>query len=172
MVDNDLVLTESNAIILYAAEVADSPAYPLGDAKKRADINRWLFWEASVWFPACYTYLVQNVAQPLLGGEPDKAVLEAQEPRWKELAGVLEGRLVENEKKGGEGEAWICGAGEEPTIADLAVASSMHLWRLQGFPLEGFGAIARWVARVEGLECWRRTQGDVESVLGGGKGGK
>lgn len=115
VIDKDLVLTESNAIILYAAEVADSPAYPLADAKKRADINRWLFWEASVWFPACYTYLVQNVAQPLLGGTPDQEVLAAQEPRWNELAGLLEGRLRRNEEEAGEGEAWICGTGEEPS---------------------------------------------------------
>ncbi|KAM0713621.1 hypothetical protein Q7P37_010583 [Cladosporium fusiforme] len=161
-----LVITESNAIIIYAAELAsdaasDLPAYPR-DRKLRADINRWLFWEASAWFPACYTYLVQNVVQPLLGQEPDASVLKSAEPRWRELAGVLEQRLV---KQGDE--AWLCGRGREPSVADLAVAASMHLWRKQGFPIEGFPALRRWMGRVEGLECWRETQGDVEKALSG-----
>lgn len=166
VVDSSLVITESNAIIIYAAELAsdaasDLPAYP-HDRKLRADINRWLFWEASVWFPACYTYLVQNVVQPLLGQEPDASVLKSAEPRWRELAGVLEQRLA---KQGDE--AWLCGRGREPSVADLAVAASMHLWRKQGFPIEGFPALRRWMGRVEGLECWRETQGDVERALSG-----
>jgi hypothetical protein len=68
VVDSSLVLTESNAIIVYAGDQAgDNPAYPR-DAKTRADINRWLFWETSVWFPSCYVYLIQNVVQPVRGG--------------------------------------------------------------------------------------------------------
>lgn len=158
VVDGSLTLTESNAIILYAAELAgDTPAYPR-DAKARADIHRWLFWEASVWFASCYVYLVQNVAAPLLGGRPDAEVLKAQEPRWRELAGVLEGRLAET---GG----WICGP--DVTVADLSVAASVHLWRKQRFPMQDFPQVQRWIADVEGLQCWRETQGAVDEALGG-----
>jgi len=49
--------------------------YPHG-LKQRADINRWLLWEASTWFPSCYTYLVEYVVKPLLNTEPDEAVIE------------------------------------------------------------------------------------------------
>lgn len=156
VIDGSLALTESNAIIVYAAELAgDTPAYPK-DIKKRADINRWLFWEASVWFASCYVYLVQNVAAPLMGGKPDESILKAQEPRWRELAGVLEGRLGETGK-------WLCGG--EVTVADLSVAASVHLWRKQKFPLQDFPQLQRWIVEVEGLECWRETQGAVDEVL-------
>lgn len=48
--DGDLTLTESNAILMYAADLGggDNSAYPK-DLKLRADANRWLLWEASVW---------------------------------------------------------------------------------------------------------------------------
>jgi glutathione S-transferase len=121
-----------------------------------------LFWEASAWFPSCYVYLIENVVQPVLGKVPDEGALKKEEPRWRELAGVLEQRLQRGERK------WLCG-GEEPTVADLAVASSMHLWKRERFPIEGFPALRRWIGRVEGLECWRDTQGDVEKAFPEGK---
>src|ERR1700710_1544092 len=45
-----VIITQSNAILQYAADVtgADS-AYPK-DLKKRAIVNSWLLWEASGWF--------------------------------------------------------------------------------------------------------------------------
>jgi glutathione S-transferase len=162
VIDNSLVLTESNAIITYAGDIAgDNPAYP-ADKKVRADIQRWLFWETSVWFPSCYVYLIQNVVQPVLGNQPDESVTKKEEPRWRELAGVLEQKLQKGDRK------WLCG-GEEPTVADLAVASSMHLWKREKFPIEGFPALRKWIGRVEGLECWLSTQGAVEKAFPEGK---
>lgn len=158
VIDNSLVLTESNAIITYIGDAAgNNPAYP-ADPKIRADIHRWLFWETSVWFPSCYIYLIQNVVQPVLGNSPDASALKKEEPRWRELAGVLENRLQRGERK------WLCG-GEEPTVADLAVASSMHLWKREKFPIEGYPALRKWITRVEGLECWIQTQGAVEAAF-------
>lgn len=43
-------ITESNAILQYAADLNGSIHYPK-DLKARADVNKWLLWEASVWFP-------------------------------------------------------------------------------------------------------------------------
>jgi glutathione S-transferase len=158
VIDDALVLTESNAILTYAGDIAgDHSAYPR-DPKIRADINRWLFWETSVWFPSCYIYLIQNVVQPVLGNQPDQSALKKEEPRWRELAGVLEQRLAKGDRK------WLCG-GEEPTVADLAVASSMHLWKREKFPIEGYPALRKWIVRVEGLECWVQTQGAVEKAF-------
>lgn len=42
--DGDLVLTESNAILQYAADLSENTtAYPK-DLKERAMVNRWLLW--------------------------------------------------------------------------------------------------------------------------------
>jgi hypothetical protein len=42
-----------------AADLVGSDKHYPKDLKQRADINRWLLWEASTWFPSCYTYLVE-----------------------------------------------------------------------------------------------------------------
>ena len=168
IIDATLVLTESNAIIAYAAEQTPTPnnnaAFPGGtqNAKKRAEILKWLFWEASSWSPSCAIYLRENIINPTRDEAkgPDTSALRREEARWRDLAGILEHTLL----GGGGGRKWLCG-GEEATVADVAVASAMGLWKRAGFPVEGFPGLRRWVARVEGLGCWVRTQGDVERAF-------
>ena len=152
--DGDLVLTESNAILQYAADLNGSSAYP-EDLKKRADINRWLFWEASVWFQSCYAYLVEFVVKPLLSTEPDKAVIYAQAPRWLQLATILDNRLSKSK--------WL--TSDEISIADIAVAAPMHLHEAQRLPLEQLPNLRRWITDIERLPCWKQTQPAVVKAL-------
>ncbi len=149
MVDGDLVLWESNAILQYAADkVGNATAYPT-DLKTRADINRWLLWESSSWFPSCYVFLVENCVKPLLGGAPDPAVLDAQAAQFHKLAGILDARLAQH--------TWVAG-GSQPTIADIALAAPMHLHGWQQLPLDPHPNLRRWLLeRVENLPCWDRT---------------
>ena len=78
LVDGDMKLWESNAILVYGADKSGpTSAYPQ-DPKIRADIHRWLLWESSKWFPGCYVYLAENVVKPLLKSEPDIAVLDTR----------------------------------------------------------------------------------------------
>lgn len=149
MVDGDLTLWESNAILQYAADkVGNASAYPT-DLKTRADINRWLLWESSSWFPSCYVFLVENCVKPLLGGAPDPAVLEAQAAQFHKLAGILDARLAQH--------TWVAG-GSQPTIADIALAAPMHLHGWQQLPLDPHPHLRRWLLeRVEHLPCWDRT---------------
>ena len=89
LVDGDLQLWESNAILQYGADkVGADSAYP-ADLATRADVNRWLLWESSAWFPTCYVYLVENVVKPILEAEPDQAILDAEGPNFHKHAGIL-----------------------------------------------------------------------------------
>ncbi|WP_416897072.1 MAG: glutathione S-transferase family protein [Minwuia sp.] len=148
MRDGDLVLWESNAILQYAADKAgNAGAYPT-DLKTRADINRWLLWECGSWFPSCYVYLVENCVKPLLGAETDPAVLEGEAENFHKLAGILDNRLATS--------TWICG--DSPTIADVVVASPMHLHGWQKLPLDNHRNIVRWMTRnVEAAPWWKAT---------------
>ena len=149
LVDGDLVLWESNAILQYAADKHHKDAFYPNDLKTRADINRWLLWEASSWFPSCYVYLVEHCVKPLLEAQPDPAVLAAQDETFHKLAGQLDARLAAND--------WLC-ATPGPTIADIAVAAPMHLHALQKLPLDNHPNLARWMTeRVEKLPCWEAT---------------
>ena len=148
MTDGDFVLWESNSILQYAADKHGAvQAYPT-DLRTRADINRWMFWESASGFPACYVYLVENCVKPLLGGAPDAAVLEAQNAQFHKLAGILDARLASSR--------WVAGNG--PTIADIALASPMHLHGWQKLPLQPHANLRRWLFQdVEKLACWDNT---------------
>ena len=148
LVDGDFVLWESNAILAYVADkTGNSSAYPT-DLRTRADINRWLLWEAAHWFPSCYVYLVEHCVKPLLQAEPDQAVLAAQEANFHKLAGILDARLATS--------PWIAGA--QPTIADLALAAPAHLHPYQRLPLDPHPNLRRWLVEgIERLPCWERT---------------
>ncbi len=148
MVDGDLVLWESNAILQYAADkVGNDSVYPR-DLKVRADLNRWLLWESSSWFPSCYVFLVENCVKPLLGSQPDPAILDAQAAQFHKLAGILDARLADRE--------WV--TGKNPTIADIALAAPMHLHGWQRLPLGDHRNLKRWlVDQVEQLPAWQKT---------------
>jgi glutathione S-transferase len=60
VMDGDFVLSESNAILQYAADLSGSDKHYPKDLKRRADTNRWLLWEASTCFPSCYIYYISS----------------------------------------------------------------------------------------------------------------
>ena len=150
VVDGDFALSESNAILQYAADLSGSE-----NLKQRADINRWLLWEGSTWFPSCYTYLVEYIVKPLLKTEPEAQIIEKEAPNWHRLAGILDARLAKSK--------WL--AGDTVTIADIAVAAPMHLHKWQRLPLDDHPNLKRWMAELERLLCWQKTQSAVEQAL-------
>jgi glutathione S-transferase len=153
--DGDFALSESNAILQYAAELGGADAHYPRAPKLRADVNRWLFWEASSWAPSCYVYMVENVVKPLMGAQPDAAAIEKEAPNWHRLAGILDARLATSR--------WMVGEGV--TLADIAIAAPMHLHKLQRLPLESHPNLDRWMTGVEQLTCWQKTQAALDAVL-------
>jgi len=146
--DGDFTLWESNAILQYAADkLGREAAYPR-DLQQRADVNRWLLWESSSWFPSTYVFLVENCVKPLLGGQPDPAVLDAQAVQFHKLAGIVDARLA--------GSRWVCG--DNPTIADIALAAPIHLHAWQKLPLSDHPNLQRWMTQqIEPMPCWKKT---------------
>ncbi|KAH7088593.1 glutathione S-transferase [Paraphoma chrysanthemicola] len=141
---------------MYAADKTGNDAMYPKDLKHRADINRWLLWEASSWFPTCYIYLVEYVVKPLLKGTPDEKVIEAESEKCHRGLGILEARLSKSK--------WL--TGDRVTIADIAVAAPMHLHSDQKLPLEQYPNVKRWlVDGVEQLDSWKKTQGAVDKAL-------
>ena len=72
------------------------------------------------------------------------------------LAGILDARLAKSK--------WL--AGDQVTIADIAVAAPMHVHKPQRLPLSDHPNLQRWMTDVEKLPCWQKTQGAVDRVLG------
>lgn len=155
--DGDLTITESNAILQYAAEESGSP-YPK-DPKQRCVVNRWLLWEASCWFHSCYVYLVEYVVKPLLKAEPDQSIIDAEAPKMHKNCAILDAQLAKSK--------WL--TGDDITIADIAVAAPMHLHAASKLPLEQHPNLKRWMTEIEKLSSWQKTQGAVEKALLPGK---
>src|ERR1700712_3111824 len=129
------------------------------DAGQRALVNRWLLWETSIWFPSCYIYLVEYVVKPLLKAEPDESVISAEAPKWHKHATILDEQLSKTK--------WL--AGDNLTIADVAVAAPMHLHAAQKLPLEKYSNLTRWLSEIEKLPEWQKTQEAVDKARLPGK---
>jgi len=92
--ESGLLLWESNAICQFLCERhGDTPFYPR-DLRVRADIARWLFWEASTWSQVTEILTHENVRKPMLGvGEPDAARVKQAEEKFRPLASLLNEQL-------------------------------------------------------------------------------
>jgi glutathione S-transferase len=119
--------------MMYVADIgSDCSAYPR-DIEKRAEMNRWLLWEASVWFHSCYTFVVEYFIKPSQQLQLDQKVLDEELVTWNILAKILDDHFATRK--------WLCG--ESVTIADIAVAASMHLWPRQKMPVDEFPNLKR-----------------------------
>jgi len=153
LTDGDFVLLESNAILIYLAEVHGACRLSSSDARDRAKICQWLFWEAAHWQPAW-----TNVMTPLAGHKlrPDLFKPPAAPPNWQDdelvgLLGYIDAQL--------EARRWLVGDGL--TIADLSVAAMMTYARIGGFPFGDYPNLSRWYQHIEALAAWQATASEV-----------
>lgn len=148
LVDGDLVLWESHAIMAYLADKTEGQTlYPKG-LRERADVNRWLFWSANHWAPSIAVLNFENMVKKLVGaGEPDPAQIQRGEAQVTEVAKVLDAHLA--------GRTWISGAGV--TLADFAIAAPLMYTRVAKLPVGDYANLQAWFARVQELDAWRKT---------------
>ena len=148
LVDGRLTVWESNAILQYLVEAHGGNRLWSREAKARAAIARWLYWETSEWQPALVQVLTGFVAREMgLLPEDTPVTLNWVDPRFRAQAEFLEGHL--------RGREYL--AIDELTIADFSVAAMMMYVRRAFFPFSEFPAIAAWYERIEALDAWRAT---------------
>jgi glutathione S-transferase len=148
LVDGDLRLWESNAILQYLGAKAGTPLWP-EDARSRADIMRWQSWQLAHWQPSIVPFIAENVikAQILKAGAPDQqAIAKATEAFHKE-APVLDAHLARRDYL----------VGDTLTLADFAVAAPLFHAERAKVPVEPYGNIRRWFARQAALPVWQET---------------
>lgn len=149
LVDGDFVLTESNAILEYLSEAHGGHRLWSREPRRRAQIARWLYWEASQWQPALVPVLsafVGRLLVPQLADLPATPVNWADE-RFRSVVALLDAHL--------RGREFV--SGDELTLADFSLAGMAMFLRPAGFPFERFPALAEWHARMDALPAWRAT---------------
>jgi glutathione S-transferase len=149
LVDGDLKLWESNAILQYLGSKTKTPLWP-DDAKSRADIARWQSWQLAHWQAGVAPMIVERLVKPLVlkaGQPPDEAVLAKATEAFHREAPVLDRRLADHPYL----------VNDTLTLADFSVAAPLIYAQQAQMPLEGYGNIRRWFEKLSELPAWRET---------------
>lgn len=146
--DDSFVLWESNAILEYlATKKRDGGLLPQDD-RGRADVMRWMFWDACHWDPTCAIFIFENLVKPFFNlGPSDAAEIAKGEQRFQTFAPVLDAQL--------KAHKFI--TGDKPTIADFAIASPLNNAEAAKIPVAPYAAIKRWFADMSALPAWQKT---------------
>lgn len=134
IVDDDLTLRDSQAILVYLAAAYAPQRWDGATPVERGRIAQWLSLASNE--IAAGPHRLRLAA--LYGAAIDRPVAEAATAR---ALNVVEGRLVACD--------WL--EGDRMTIADLACAPYLALAHQGGVALEPFPAIRAWTARIAAL---------------------
>ncbi len=154
--DGDLVVWESRAINSYfASKKPERGLYP-DDAKARALVDQWSYWQTIHLGPAMQKLSFERFLKSKFGmGDPDKSVIDAELKNVDQFLAVLEIGL--------KGKDWIAG---ELSVADFALASTF-MYRIQAdISLDDLPNVANWIERLESRKSWQDAFAPVKALLG------
>ncbi|MEA3028028.1 MAG: glutathione S-transferase [Alphaproteobacteria bacterium] len=148
LVDGDLKLWESTAIMQYLASQKPNALWP-DNARTRADIARWQSWQLAHWSKeGCEPLIFNRLVKKLMGlGAPDEAAVAKGIESFHKEAKVLDAHLAS--------KPYL--VGRELTLADLSVAAPLFYSREAELPVGGYPHLQEWFGRVSALPCWSET---------------
>ncbi len=145
LVDGDLILWESSAIMAYLCTKAGSDMWPAHNPAEQIEVLRWLSWNNCHWAPAVAPFYFEHVVKPTFKiGEPDTAALKGKTDDFFRWAKVFDAHLA--------GRSYV--ACERLTIADFQLASMATYWRESEMPLEQFQNIVSWIDGLLRIPAW------------------
>jgi len=150
LVDGGFMLWESNAIMQYLADLGSAPAFFPEDARARADITRWQFWEALYFNRAVMSICWETLGKPMMGqGEADEHIVASSLSEFEQYATVLNDHLTDK----------IFMMGNKLTLADFSVGSISTFALMPGsrIPLDSFPNIRNWYQRLQTVPAWAET---------------
>ncbi len=141
LIDGDLTLHESNAILRYLANKhALTDLYPT-EPVARARVDQWLDWNQCRVAPAVLD-LVYN--KMFAGPQADAAAIARGEERLRELTPILETALSRRDHV----------AGPRMTLADISVATNVSQLGLTG-DAPRTASITRWFETMSALPAFQ-----------------
>ncbi|NML43129.1 glutathione S-transferase [Ramlibacter sp. G-1-2-2] len=132
--DGDVVVADSNAILVYLESRYAPGRWMPRDPLAAAQVQRWLSVAAG---PLAFGPALARVIK-LFGRSDDPAPAVA---RGQQLLAVMEGELA--------ARPWL--AGDAPTLADIANYAYVARAPEGGVSLQDFPAVRSWLERVEAL---------------------
>ncbi|MCA6119876.1 glutathione S-transferase family protein [Bradyrhizobium sp. WSM 1738] len=153
LIDGDLTLTESNAILRYLCTKHDLVQWYPRALDARAQVEQWLDWNQCRLGPAVVDIVLNKV---FLGPNGDASAIGRGERRLADVAPVLEARLSRS--------AHV--AGDTPTIADLSIASNLTQLSLADASPKT-PAILAWYRKMEALSGVRASCAPMQAKTNG-----
>jgi len=148
LVDGDIVLWESNAILVYLAEKHPDRLFAGKLPAERGDVARWMFMNAAHLSPAMARIFAHTIRLPEDQRLP-RIVEESRAEVDRSLGGVeLHLKETQREYLGGPFG-----------IADLSIAPALGFASMLGVSLEAFPAVASWLGRVQARPSWKKICG-------------
>ena len=136
LVDGDLVIWESNAILRYLCNhYGGEPLYPAAPAA-RAQVDQWLDWQLTTLGPAMTPLFWGLVRTP--EAERDMKAIEAMAKRAGQAWRLLDSRLARH--------PYV--AGPSLSIADLALGNAVRRWYSFALERPMLPHLAEWYRRL------------------------
>ena len=146
--DGNFALTESHAIMQYLADLTPGQTIYPTELRARANVNRWLFWNAHHFAPAVAVLNREYNVKKILGlGDPDPKEVERGNQLVTQCITVLDAHLA--------GREWV--AEDKVTLADLALSTPLANAASAHVPMESATNLQRWLARVQELSAWKKS---------------
>ena len=155
LVDGDFVLWESNAIVTYLAATHPTPSLLSTDARGRADVDRWLYWQSAHLGPALSRIAFEGFVKPMTGcGATDASTVAIARCDFARHCSVLEASLIGNEY-----------VATHLSVADFALACVLIACPMVGLDLRAFPKIGAWLERMLGGESLQRALAEAHSSI-------
>jgi glutathione S-transferase len=145
LVDGDLKLGESHAIIAYLGDKTGKK-WPT-TAAGRADALRWLFYLSTHVSPPATELAFNRIAVKLRGGTGDEAAIARGEKALPEVIRILEGQLARSK--------WI--VGDDFTLVDCAYCPTLNVIEKAGFSFAEFPKVSAYLAALRARPAWQET---------------
>ena len=145
LVDGDVVLWESAAIMAYLSIKSASNMWPVNNAAEQVEVLRWLSWNNCHWASAVGPFYFEHIVKKNFNaGPPDRQSLNSSIPDLMKYGKVLNDHLADR-------TFVTC---DRLTIADFQLASMATDWREAEMPLEAFSHILRWIDSLMQIPAW------------------
>jgi glutathione S-transferase len=145
LIDGDLTLWESHAILAYLGEKAGK-MWPTS-AAGRADALRWLFFLSGHVTPPAGELARNRIAVKVIGGKPDEDAIARGEKALPDVIKIVEGRLAKSK--------WLLGS--DFTFVDCAYAPIINITEKAGFSFEESPKVRVYMDAIRSRPTWQKT---------------
>ena len=145
IVDGDLTLWESNAIVRYLAALYGAGSLWPENPAERALADKWMDYQLGTLFPAFQDALVGLIRTAPENRDPEK--IEASVRATADVIDVLDAHLEDNDYV----------AGSSLTMGDIALGSLVYRWLELDIHRPDLPALQAWYERLAGRPAYRKT---------------